>query len=155
MPSPDGSYAVEIALAPVNAQITLTDLLFSGIADRFPTIKFAMSEGGIGWVPFALERADRTWEKHRYWAGLSDVPPSELFHRNFWVCFIDEEMGVEARHHIGIDRIMWECDYPHADSSWPNSQERITKLLDGVPADEASLVTHANAEALFGLSGSA
>jgi predicted TIM-barrel fold metal-dependent hydrolase len=149
MPSPDGSYAVEIALAPINAQITLTDLLFSGIPDRFPTIKVAMSEGGIGWVPFALERADRTWEKHRYWAGLSDVPPSELFHRNFWVCFIDEEMGVEARHHIGIDRIMWECDYPHADTPWPWSQRDVGQALKDLPDDDVAAMTHGNAERLF------
>lgn len=148
-PSPDSSYATEIALSPVNAQITLTDLLFSAIPHRFPTIKIAMSEGGIGWVPFALERADRTWEKHRYWAELGDPNPSEVFRRNFWVCFIDERLGVEARHHIGVDRILWECDYPHADTPWPDSQRDVSAALKGLPDDDVAAMTHRNAEALF------
>ena len=149
MPSPDGGYAIEIALAPVNSQITLTDLLLSEIPYRFPTIKFAMSEGGIGWVPFALERADRTWEKHRFWAKMGDLPPSEVFRRNFWVCFIDERLGVEARHHIGVDRILWECDYPHADTPWPHSQRDVGQALKGIPDDDVAAMTHGNAERLF------
>jgi predicted TIM-barrel fold metal-dependent hydrolase len=148
-PSPDASFATEIALAPVNAQITLTDLLFSEIPHRFPTIKITMSEGGIGWVPFALERADRTWEKHRFWSNLADIPPSEVFRRNFWVCFIDERLGVEARHHIGVDRILWECDYPHADTPWPHVQRDVGEALKGLPDDDVVAMTHGNAERLF------
>ncbi len=148
-PSTDGSYTIDIALGPVNAQITLIDFLFSEVPHRFPAIRFAMSEGGIGWVPFALERADRTWEKHRYWGELADVPPSEVFRRNFWVCFIDERLGVEARHHIGIDRIMWECDYPHADTPWPWSQRDVGLALKGLPEEDVAAMTHGNAEKLF------
>lgn len=149
MSSEDSSYSVAIALGPVNAQITFMDLLLCGIPQRFPDIKFALSEGGIGWVPFALERVDRTWERHRYWADLDDTPPSEVFRRNFWVCFIDEAVGIETRHHIGLDRIMWECDYPHADTPWPNSQGEVRKALAGLPADEVAAITHGNAEKLF------
>jgi predicted TIM-barrel fold metal-dependent hydrolase len=148
-PSPDASYATEIALSPINAQITLTDLLFSSIPQRFPSIKMAMSEGGIGWVPFALERADRTWEKHRFWAQLGDTKPSEVFRRNFWVCFIDEKLGVEARYHIGVDRILWECDYPHADTPWPKSQHDVSHALSGLPDEDIAAMTHGNAERLF------
>ena len=149
MPSEDASFSVAVALGPVNAQITFMDLLLCGIPQRFPTIKIALSEGGIGWVPFALERVDRTWERHRYWAKLDETPPSELFHRNFWVCFIDETAGIEARHHIGVDKIMWECDYPHADTPWPHSQQDVHRSLSGVPADEVAAMTHGNAEKLF------
>lgn len=149
MPSEDASFAIGIALAPMNAQSAGTDLMFSQIPRRFPTIKFALSEGGIGWVPFALERADHTWEKHRYWAELGDTPPSEVFARNIWVCFIDERMGVEVRHHIGVDKIMWECDYPHADTPWPYSQKYLEPAVQGVPDDELQAMTHGNAERLF------
>lgn len=149
MPSPDASYTIGIALSPSASQATCTDLIMSEIPRRFPTIKFALSEGGIGWVPFALERADRTWERHRFWAGLDDTPPSEVFARNIWVCFIDEKMGVEARHHIGINKIMWECDYPHADTPWPHSQRDAGEALKGLPDDEVALITHGNAERLF------
>jgi predicted TIM-barrel fold metal-dependent hydrolase len=149
MPSPDANFTIGIALSPMASQSTCTDLIMSEIPRRFPNIKFAMSEGGIGWVPFALERADRSWERHRFWAELGDVPPSEAFARNIWVCFIDERMGLEARHHIGIDKIMWECDYPHADTPWPNSQRDVGQAVKGIPDDEVALLTHGNAEKLF------
>ncbi len=149
MPSPDANFTIGIALATTAAQSTCTDLIMSEIPQRYPKIKFALSEGGIGWVPFVLERADRAWERHRFWSGLSETPPSEIFARNIWVCFIDERMGVEARHHIGIDKIMWECDYPHADTPWPNSQRDVEGALKGVPDDEVALMTHGNAEKLF------
>ncbi len=149
MPSADSPYVYGIALAPTAAWSTCIDLIMGEIPRRFPRIKFALSEGGIGWVPFALERADRSWERHRYWSGLDDLPPSEVFRRNIWVCFIGEAMGVEARHHIGIDRIMWECDYPHADTPWPDSQKEVGQSLDGLPDDEVALMTHGNAERLF------
>ncbi len=149
LPSPDAPFSVAVALGPVNAQITFMDLLLSGIPERFPKIKIALSEGGIGWVPFALERIDRTWERHRYWAKMGDTPPSELFRRNVWVCFIDEQAGLDAREAIGVDRIMWECDYPHADTPWPNSQAEVHKMLSDLPADEVAAMTHGNAEKLF------
>ena len=149
MPAEDSPFIVGIALAPTAAWSTCIDLIMGEIPRRFPTIKFALSEGGIGWVPFALERADRSWERHRYWSGMDDLRPSEVFRRNVWVCFIGESMGVEARHHIGVDRIMWECDYPHADTPWPHSQKEVADSLQGVPADEVALLTHGNAERLF------
>jgi len=149
MPAPDTSFTVGIALGPCSAWNTCSDLIMGEIPRRYPTIKFVLSEGGIGWVPYALERADRTWERHRHWSGLDDQPPSEAFRRNIWVCFIDEQMGVEARHHIGIEKIMWECDYPHADTPWPDSQRDVSKALEEVPADEVAMMTHLNAEKLF------
>ena len=149
LPSEDASFSVAVALGPVNAQITFMDLLLCGILQRFPDIKIALSEGGIGWVPFALERVNRTWERHRHWAGLDDTPPSELFKRNLWVCFIDEEAGIAMRDHIGVDKIMWECDYPHADTPWPNSQGAVGKALAGLPEADVAAMTHGNAERLF------
>ena len=149
MASSDSPFIQGIALSPAAAWMTCTDLIMGGIPRRFPTIKFAMSEGGIGWVPFALERADRTWERHRYWSGVDDVRPSDVFRRNIWVCFIGEGVGVETRHHIGVDRIMWECDYPHADTPWPHSQKEVADSLQGVPDDEVAMMTHGNAERLF------
>ena len=149
MPSEDASFAIGIAIANVNSFSALADIIMSEIPTRFPTIKIAISEGGIGWVPFALERCDRTWEKHRYWADLGDVRPSEAFKRNIWVCFIEERAGIEMRHTLGVDKIMWECDYPHADTPWPYSQKAVADSLEGVPQDEIDLITHGNAERLF------
>jgi predicted TIM-barrel fold metal-dependent hydrolase len=146
----DANFAVTVALSPMNAQSACTDLLLSRVPYAFPDLRIALSEGGIGWVPFALEHCDYVWERHRFWTGLdADVPPSEAFHRNIWVCFIDEGFGLRNRHEIGVDRIMWECDYPHSDSSWPHSQERLAKQLAGIPDDEVAAITHGNATSLF------
>ena len=150
MASSDAPFIQGIVLAPTAAWMTCVDLIMGRVPRAFPDLRITLSEGGIGWVPFALEHCDYVWERHRFWTGLdSDVPPSEAFHRNIWVCFIDEGFGLRNRHEIGVDRIMWECDYPHSDSSWPHSQERLAKLLDGIPADDVAAVTHGNAEGLF------
>lgn len=148
----DAPFSVTVALSPMNAQSACTDLLLSRVPQEFPNIRIAMSEGGIGWVPFALEHSDYVWEKHKFHTLTTDaIRPSEAFARNFWVCFIDEDFGLRVRHDIGVDRIMWECDYPHSDTSWPNSQERLSKTLTGVPDQEIAMITHGNAEKLFGL----
>ena len=103
-----------------------------------------------GGCPYALERADYTWERHRFWSGLGDDRrPSDVFRNSIWVCFIDDEAGLEQRHRIGVDKIMWECDYPHSDSTWPDSQKRAGEVLAGLPDDEVAAITHGNAEALF------
>lgn len=149
LPSPDASFTIGIALAPLAAASTCSDLIMSGALHRFPDLKIELAEGGIGWVPFMLERADRTWNKHRYWAKLGDTPPSEIFRRNIWVCFIDERAGLDARHQIGLDKIMWECDYPHADTPWPNAQHDVGAAVAGLPDEEVALLTHGNAETLF------
>ena len=149
MASSDSPFIQGIALAPTAAWMHVHGPHHGRIPRAFPTIKFTLSEGGIGWVPFALERADRQWERHRYWSGMDDVRPSDVFRRNVWVCFIDEGVGIETRHHIGVDRILWECDYPHADTPWPHSQKEVAESLAGVPDDEVALITHGNAERLF------
>jgi predicted TIM-barrel fold metal-dependent hydrolase len=149
MASSDSPFIQGIALAPTSAWMTCMDLIMGRIPRAFPEIKFTLSEGGIGWVPFALERADRQWERHRYWSDMDDQRPSDVFRRNIWVCFINEGVGVETRHRIGIDRILWECDYPHADTPWPHAQKEVAESLLGVPDDEVAMMTHRNAEALF------
>jgi predicted TIM-barrel fold metal-dependent hydrolase len=148
-PSPESPYFLNVQLAQVNAALALLNLLASPVPRRFPGIQIVVSEGGIGWVAPQLERADRTWERHRYWGHADDLRPSDAFRRNFYGAFVDDQIGIELRHAIGVDRIMWECDYPHAEAAWPNSQEVVEKALSGVPRDEAELVTSGNARRLF------
>jgi predicted TIM-barrel fold metal-dependent hydrolase len=151
--SEDAPRAIGMALVPVNSQAACTDIIMGEVPIKFPSLQFVLSEGGIGWVPFALHRADRMWERHRHWSGLRGaVPPSEVFRRNVSVCLIDDRLGIEARSHIGIDRILWECDYPHSESPWPKSQDAVADVLRGLPADEVAAITHGNAERLFRLS---
>ncbi len=90
---------VMIALTPVNSLQAVTDILFSGVFSRFPGLQIAMSEGGIGWIPYALERADYVYRHHHAWThtDLGGKLPSELFHEHFWTCFIDDRAGSNAR----------------------------------------------------------
>ena len=146
----DAPFSVTIALAFVAAAQSSISLMMSPVPRKFPSIKFVISEGGIGWVPAALERADRQVDRHRYWSGDDDLLPSEVCKRNFWFCMIEEPWGLNAtRYEIGIDHILWESDYPHADTTFPNTQISTKAVFDGIPEEEIDQMTYKNAEALF------
>ena len=106
------------------------------------------SEGGIGWIPAALERADRQWERH-LWSHNDELKPSELALRNMWFCMIEEPVGLKYRHDFRVDHILWESDFPHADTPFPNTQANAKEVFDGVPDAEVDAITHGNAEQLF------
>jgi hypothetical protein len=142
--------------APITAMITLqpfnmiqaaTDILWSRVVHEFPDVRFALSEGGIGWIPYLMERADYVYANHRTWTGVDfgDKLPSDIFRERFLTCFIDDAAGIQLRHTIGVDRICWEADYPHSDGTWPRSPERLLESLDGVPDDEIDAMSHGNA----------
>lgn len=148
--APEAPYAVTASLLANNAMAELADLVFSPVFIDFPDIKFALSEGGIGWIPYMLERLDRQWFHRRFSEKLRlDVKPSELFHKNMWGCSIIEEFGIAVREHIGVDRIMLESDYPHGDTTFPHTRKIATELLDDVPEAEARLIAAGTASTLF------
>lgn len=148
--APDAPFAVTISLFGCNSMSATADLLFSRVFHKFDRLKVALAEGGIGWMPYMLERIDYTWERHRYYTGIDiDTRPSDLFHRNMWGCFIDDVAGLSNRYEIGIDRITWESDYPHSDSNWPKSRERAAEVLAEVPDDEVHQIVELNARKLL------
>jgi predicted TIM-barrel fold metal-dependent hydrolase len=149
--APDAPPDIVMALTPTNSLLALIDILFSGTFNRFPGLQIAMSEGGIGWIPFALERADYVYEHHHRWTGadFGGKLPSQVFHEHFWTCFIDDPVGLRLRDSVGINRMMWELDYPHSDSTWPTAPEQLTKNLNGLPVDEINKITHENAMRAF------
>jgi predicted TIM-barrel fold metal-dependent hydrolase len=150
IPSPDGPMTVQIALGAVGTQISAVNLLMSPVCRRFPKLKIMLSEGGIGWIPAMLERADRQFQRHRLWTKMDEITPTEIFKRNIFTCMIYEPICFrELRHVIGIDKIVWECDYPHADTPWPASQREVAEVMQGIPQDEIEAVTFRNAERVF------
>lgn len=151
----EAPFAVVIALFGTNSMSTTVDLLMSPVFHKFPRLRVALSEGGIGWMPYILERADYTWERHRYYQPNLDFDarPSDLFRDHVFGCFIDDEAGIEQRHRIGVGNIMWEGDYPHSDSNWPNSRKRVTDMLADVPDDEARQMAELNARRVFNFGG--
>ncbi len=151
-PTPDAPNLLSFSLLQVGSIVASVNLMMSPVCRRYPGLKFVFSEGGIGWLPNALERADRMWLRHKYYSGLDDVLPSEVFRRNMYLCMIEEPVCLKYRYDIGVDRIMWECDYPHTDSTWPDSQRTTNEVFDAaqVPEDEVDAISHGNAERVFG-----
>jgi predicted TIM-barrel fold metal-dependent hydrolase len=148
---PGAPIDVMIQLTPLNTMHAATDLLWSKVLRQFPDLKFALSEGGTGWVPYWLERSDYTYQQHRFWThqDFGDQLPSQVALDHFSFCFISDRAGVEDRHRIGIDNITWECDYPHSDSTWPHSPEAMAKQVEGVPEDEVAKLTYENAMRIY------
>jgi predicted TIM-barrel fold metal-dependent hydrolase len=149
IPAVDSPPDVMITLQPMNIVSAAADLLWSRVIKDFPDIRIALSEGGTGWIPYFLERVDRTYEMHSTWT-LQDFggrTPSEVFRENFLTCFISDPLGIRLRHDIGIDNICWEADYPHSDSMWPGAPEQLDEVLKehNVPDDEINKMTYENA----------
>lgn len=143
-------FAVAIATFSTNLMWSTADLVFSGMLQRHANLKFLLSEGGIGWIPYLLERLDYTWERHRWYQNISRTDrPSDLFRKHIWGCFIDDVHGVNSREAIGIDRILVEVDYPHSDSNWPNSRKRIAENLIEVDDDDVHRIVELNARELL------
>ena len=111
-------------------QLSITAMLVSGVFHRFPDLRIVSVENDIGWVPHYLYKLKDAFEQFQYFIGY-DLPdsPIEYFHRNVWFTFQDDPVGVQHLDMIGTHQVMWGSDYPHGDSTWPDSQEnRRTEL---------------------------
>jgi len=149
--------------ATLFGQMSLTacaEWLWSGLAVRFPDIRIAMSEGGIGWVAMLLDRLENIVDRSGYGRDLgaptrSGVPPgrslrpADILRRNFWFCTIDDPSTIDTLHAIGADHVMVEVDYPHGDSTWPDTQEVIQRAWGHLPVEDVRRLTHLNAARLY------
>ncbi|CAN5693484.1 amidohydrolase family protein [soil metagenome] len=149
IPAADSPPDVMITLQPMNIVQAAADLLWSRPVKDYPDLKIALSEGGTGWIPYFLDRVDRTYQMHSTWTmqDFGGKLPSEIFREHFLTCFISDPVGVKLRHEIGIDNIAWEMDYPHSDSMWPGAPEELGAVLGGfeVPDHEINKMTYENA----------
>jgi predicted TIM-barrel fold metal-dependent hydrolase len=150
--SPDAPVDVMITTTPISIVNCAADLLWSQALKKYP-LKIALSEGGIGWIPYFLERADYVFEHHHAWThqDFGGRKPSQVFREHILTCFIDDAAGVKLRHDVGLDTMMWECDYPHSDTTWPHAPERLMEYIGDLPEGEIHQITHANAMREFRL----
>jgi predicted TIM-barrel fold metal-dependent hydrolase len=157
--------------APANQAGTLLDWLFSQNFIKYPGLKIVLSEASIGWIPYFLERADKMVRKHRHWASKFDISlhashqrdgerKSEptmaldtdirlLFHEHVFGTFIEDHPGVHCLSFIGEDNVMLECDYPHSDSTWPDTAALAAKWLGHLPDDVQYKICIGNAARVY------
>jgi predicted TIM-barrel fold metal-dependent hydrolase len=150
----------------------MIEWIFSPVVRKFPGIKVTLAEGGIGWMPFFLDRCAQVVEKHRYWISSGDVKHDSLsghvevikdggvdlegfsvmdtFRQHIYGCFIDDLVGIRNLDAIGVDNVMIETDYPHSDSTWPHCLEHAQKQLEGLSPEHRRKIMRGNAEQLFG-----
>jgi predicted TIM-barrel fold metal-dependent hydrolase len=149
--SPDAPMTVRITGSGISIYSTASDLVWSPIFRKFNDLRIALAEGGIGWIPYFLERADYTYEHHKAWTrpDLGGKLPSEVFKEHIITCFISDDFGIKNIDLLNEDMVTWECDYPHSDSTWPRSPESVWPSLQTLSDDQINKVTHENAMRLF------
>jgi predicted TIM-barrel fold metal-dependent hydrolase len=151
--SPDAPAMVQATLSFGNAMASMSDFLFSGVLVRYPELKLAYSEGQIGWIPYILERADDVWVQHGAWAGGAQLPepPSTYYFRNMYGCFFRDAHGIRSLDEVGVDNITFETDYPHSDSTWPDTKAIATEMFAGLSDEAVYKIVRGNAIRMLSL----
>jgi predicted TIM-barrel fold metal-dependent hydrolase len=139
---------------PVRVQESIASLVFSGVPERHPRLRFVIVESDVGWLAHLLARMDRAFtRKAPRWGSVlkSGLLPSELFKRQFTCVLTDDRAAILAREITGTQVLMWGSDYPHNDSSWPDYAAVLDQVLAGVSAPERRQIVHDNAARLYGI----
>jgi predicted TIM-barrel fold metal-dependent hydrolase len=150
--APDSPLDNMIILATQISALAAQDLLWGPAFRTYPNLKVAFSEGGIGWIPFYLDRSDRHYANQKWLRrDFGGKLPSEVFREHALACYVTDPMSLRLRHEIGVDIIAWECDYPHSDSVWPDAPEFVLAELNGAGASDEDIekITWKNACRFF------
>ena len=134
-----------MALAEVVAWWILT-----GTLERFPGLKIVFVEPSLHWIPGFLAQPRPQGRRPVRLPGVK-LKPSEYFHRNMACTFMDDEVGLQLRHMVGIENILWSTDFPHPATTWPNSRAVVERQFAGIPDDERELICAGNAARLYNL----
>ncbi len=156
LPGAMGVFLVEFAWW---AARPMWHMMFGGVFEKFPKLKYCLTEVSEFWVPSVLEMMDvRASVKHTS-GKLGDfrsnltMKPSEYFDRNCWISAsaLFDEGSTAVRHDIGIENVMWGTDFPHPEGSWPTTLEKMKKYMTGIPEDELTKMLGTNALTCYGL----
>ena len=150
---------VSATLVAMNLASALADWIWSGKLQRFPDLRIVLAEGGIGWIPYVLERLSSVYERYRWaqenelaidlmtgvitpWemAAMSVDEPLALFHDHIFACFIDDAHGADNIDKIGVNNVMIETDYPHSDGTFPHSRDNATRMTAHLTPEVRRLV---------------
>jgi len=139
------------SILPLQLDEPLATMIFCGALERHPGLTLVLAESGIGWLPYFLARMDLEWESLRdKIRDTIQTPPSELFRRQVMATFEEDALGAQLIPLLGADRCMWASDYPHTDSTFPNSLRAIDETLGTLPADDRRKITATNCSRLYG-----
>lgn len=145
-----------ISKSGANTVPLVARMIFSGIFERFPRLAALLVEANIGWIPAMLEQTDDMFLRYRWFTDTSaalPTMPSRAFHRNFWATFMIDTVGIELRHRLNVDHLLWSTDYPHTGTDWPNSRVTIERVFRGVARSDVKKMLHDNVKALYRLDG--
>ncbi|HUR72003.1 MAG TPA: amidohydrolase family protein [Candidatus Limnocylindrales bacterium] len=154
--------AAQYAQEPPGIQLLepMTGLIFNGVLDRHPRVQIVMAEAGLAWIPNMIQGLDIWYQRSRDGRRLTGerpvilpkLLPSEYFHRQIWISFVDDPLGVKMVGNVlDADKVMFGSDYPHPASTWPNSQSVIAAQMECLPEAIVQKITCDNARALFGI----
>jgi predicted TIM-barrel fold metal-dependent hydrolase len=154
-----GNMGVRVSCSQIQMDEPLAAVIFTGALERHRNLKVVLAETAIGWLPYMLERMDDTYQKFvdapEYWKATGGMRvtmlPSQYFRRQIWATFQQDLAGIRLLDTMGDDRVMWASDYPHADSTWPDSQQAIEVNFKEVPPAIRRKITCENAKTLYGL----
>jgi predicted TIM-barrel fold metal-dependent hydrolase len=144
----DAPASVPMTLSSTMSGYTLGDLMWADFWWKFPTLRFSLTEGDIGWIPYFVQRAEHVQDRHSGWTRQvfpDGKGPRDVFLERILCCFINDAVGVKLLDLYNIDNVSWESDYPHSDSSWPHGPETLEALLVDLTEVQINKITHENA----------
>ena len=153
MPSIDSTgFMSDVLMSKFAMAEACTRMVLSGLLARYPDLRIVSVEGQLGWLPFVNYYLDHLWEKHRFWTNNElEEPPSFYFRRQVYATFMEDPVGLRERNFIGVGNIMWSSDYPHSETTWPNSKKLTDEWMGEFPEDERRKILFENAERLYDL----
>jgi predicted TIM-barrel fold metal-dependent hydrolase len=132
--------------------LSMCDMIFSGVFERYPQLYLAIVEYELSWVPYVLTSMEYTYrERHdeAFYRFADAMTPIDFYRRNVSLSFQEDAIGVRLRDVIGVDNMMWGSDYPHSESTFPRSREVLDRILQGVSEHERAKVVALNAARLY------
>ena len=133
---------------------SLTAMIFEGVFDRYPRLKVGSIEHETAWIPHWLTQMDLVFNErpltHQRWMFRDALLPSDVWRRNLFASFMEDDIGIRLRDVIGVENLLWGNDFPHAESTWPRSQQFLDRIFQNVPDEERNKILRDNAVAMYG-----
>jgi predicted TIM-barrel fold metal-dependent hydrolase len=147
-----GAAEILITMEPMSMPEVIATFIWGAVFQRFPELKIVSVESGVGWLGYLLERMDHVYRKHRFWTQSAlKVPPSEVFRDHVYATFQEDHFGMKIALEVGAENLMWANDYPHTDTTWPESRKVIEEQFRGFPDGPRDLIVGGNAARLYHL----